>query len=219
MKRDLIYVVIILILAFFTWKGCSTNNHTFEKIYNQSQDSLRFTRNKLNEQLATTNLLYGSVSDLKKLHASDSSTIGRLQKMVNKNTISATSLAVVTNSNINISEQATIVHDTITSNGVEYLYPEYRDTIKNKWETVIIKVNKDSAHVDYKIFNEFDLKQEWKSNGLFKRKTAIASVLNLNPNTETLQYKTFTVKEDKSNRFRDFLIGVLAASIAFVALK
>ena len=110
--------------------------------------------------------------------------------------------------------QTIIQHDTITKNGVKYVYPEYRDSILNKWEDFKISANKESFHLQYKVFNEFEIKQSWQRNGFFKHKTPIAEVTNLNPHTQTIEYKTFTLAESKGNRLRDFLFGIMASTIA-----
>jgi len=204
-KRDFFYILIILISLFFAWRS-SSKAKEFSDMYNASVDTLHQTRNDLNQQVTTTALLYGSVSDLKKLHASDSSALSKLQQMVDKLTISATYLSTITGNTI-YSATTVIQRDTILKDGVSYLYPEYRDTISNKWENFIMAANKDSFKLQYKLFNEFELKQSWKKNGIFKRRTPIAEITNLNPNTETKEFKTFTIKENKGNRLRDGIIG------------
>ncbi len=209
-KRDLFYIGIILVLAFCTWESCSKKTDSFEKIYLESQDSLHHTRNKLKQEKTTTNLLNGRISDFKKLRASDSSIIGRLQKIVNRNTISATELRTVSTGSFSGAEQ-NIGHDTTFVDGnKKYIYPTYSDTVSDKWGRFKMSASKDSFYLEYKIYNQFELTQQWNYNGLFKRKVAEATITNLNPNTETIEYKTFTVKENKSNRVRDVLIGTAA---------
>lgn len=191
----------------------------FESMYNAASDTLHQTRNELGQQLTTTSLLYGSVSDLKKLHAADSSALAHVQKMVDKLTLSATYLATATGNVINATPQIVEDRDTVWHDSVAYIYPEYKTAYENKWERFNIRSNRDSTIVDYMVFNEFELAQKWKKNGLFKRKTLEASILNLNPHTETKEYKTFTVKEDKGNRLRDIGIGILAGAAAVTAIN
>lgn len=210
--KDVIYSLVILTLCLLLWKSCN-NAGSFKELYNQSSDTLHQTRNKLNQQVTTTTLLYGTIGELKQLHAADSSAIHRLQKMVDRLTISATYLSTTTGNTV-VSTPTIIQRDTVYKEGIAYLYPEYRDTISNKWEYFIMAANKDSFRLTYKVFNEFELKQQWQKNGLLARKTPVAEITNLNPHTETQVYKTFTLQEDKGNRFRDFVIGIATGAIA-----
>lgn len=210
--KDVIYSLVILTLCLLLWKSCNKSD-SFKELYNQSTDTLHQTRNELNQQVTTTALLYGTIDDLKQLHTADSSAIHRLQKMVDKLTISATYLSTTTGNTI-VSTTTIIQRDTVYKEGIAYLYPEYRDTIANKWEHFIMAANKDSFQLQYKVFNEFEIKQHWQKNGFLARKTPIAEIINLNPHTETQVYKTFTLQEDKGNRFRDWIIGIAVGAIA-----
>ena len=219
-KRDYFYAVLVLILCVCLRNGCIQSD-SFEKMYKASSDTLHQTRNQLGQQKTTTSLLYGSVKSLKNLHTIDSSALAKVQNMVDKLTISATYLSNITNNSVTGVTTVTPVtaHDTIVKNGIKYIYPEYRDTITNKWEYLIMAANKDSFRLQYKVFNEFELVQDWKRNGLFKRKTATATVLNLNPHTETKEFQTFTVKEDKENRLRDMLIGAAVGALTIESVR
>lgn len=218
-KRDYIYTLLILVLCVCLRNGCK-QSESFEKMYKASADTLHQTRNELGQQKTTTTLLYGSVNGLKNLHAIDSSALSKVQKMVDKLTISATYLATITGNNIKTPTGKVLIHDTIKGkNGISYVYPEYSTQYENKWERFKVVANKDTTKVDYKVFNEFELVQDWKRNGLFKRKTAIATVLNLNPHTETKEFQTFTVKEDKGNRLRDMLIGAAIGALTIEGIR
>lgn len=217
-KRDFIYVALILLLLVCLKNGC-TEIDRFESLYNAASDTLHQTRNELGQQMTTTQTLHGSIDDFKKLHAADSSALAHIQKMVDNLTLSATYLATATGNVVNTTPQVIEDRDTVWHDSVAYVYPEYKTTWENKWERFNIRSNKDSTIVDYKVFNEFELAQKWRRNGLFKRKTLESSILNLNPHTETKEYKTFTVKEDKGNRLRDIGIGILAGAAAVTALN
>ncbi|HEY0029135.1 MAG TPA: hypothetical protein VGC65_00140 [Bacteroidia bacterium] len=218
-KRDFIFIVIIAVLLFLTWKGCKKGD-SFEAMYNASADTLHQVRNKLGQEETSTALLYGSVSVLKKVRAADSSAIGKLQKLVDRLTISATYLSNVTENSISSGTDAVIIHDTVKgADGISYVYPEYRDTIRNKWENFVIAATKDSFHLDYKVFNEFNLTQSWERQGFLKRKKPITTITNLNPHTETKEIATFTIKEDKSNRLRDGLIGATVGALLVTGLQ
>jgi hypothetical protein len=217
-KRDFIYIPLILICLFFLWKGCNKGD-SLERMITAKDDSLHQTRNTLGQQKTTTTLLYGTISDFKKIHTSDSSQLGKLQKLVSRLTISATVLNTVTGNTFSSPTGTITSADTVKKDSLVYVYPEYTTDYTNRWERFKIKANKDSFDIQYKVFNEFDLMQTWKRNGIFKRKTCIAEITNLNPHTETLQYKTFTVQENKSNRLRDGLIGVAVGVLTVEAFN
>lgn len=201
--------------------GCKQADRAndLNKLYEVSQDSLHIERNKQGQEKAATTLLYSTIADFKKLKASDSSAIGKLQHMVDKLTISATYLSNVTSNSFVAPTQNVTSGDTVKIDSITYVFPEYKTSYTNKWERFDVKANKDSFAIDYKVFNEFDLVQAWKRNGLFKRKTPEVTILNLNPHTETKELKTFTVKENKGNRFRDMLIGAAVGALTIEAIR
>jgi hypothetical protein len=213
MKIERIIYVLIIFLCFIGMYNSCNENKEKQNLLNSVNDTLTKTINKHGQEKASTDLLLSTYKDFKAMHVADSSAIGKLQKLVDRLTISATYLSNVTDNSFVASTQTIISGDTVIIDSITYVYPEYKTNYTNKWERFNIKATKDSFAIDYKVFNEFNLKQEWKPNGLFKRKTPEVSILNLNPNTETNELKTFTVKEDKSNRLRDFLLGVLTSAI------
>lgn len=218
-KRDFIFIAVILVLVFFTWKDC-TRGDSFEAMYLASNDTLHTTRNKLGQEETKTALLYGSKKDLEKIIADKNSAIGKLQQLVDKNTISATYLSVNTGNVISSATDTIIMRDTVKGpDGISYVYPEYRDTTLNKWESIIILANKDSVHIDYKVFNEFNIVQSWERPSFLKRKIPTAKITNLNPHTETKEFKTFTLQENKGNRLRDGLIGVAVGALVVTGLQ
>ena len=210
------YICIIILCVIGMQNGCKKNNE-LEGLLVSANDTLTKTINKNGEEKASTDLLIGSYKDFKAMHVADSSSIGKLQKLVDKLTISATYLSNVTEHSFVTPTQIILSGDTVKIDSITYVYPEYKTNYSNKWERFDVKANKDSFAINYKVFNEFDLVQAWKKNGLFKRKTPEVSILNLNPHTETKDLKSFTVTENKGNRLRDFLFGVLASMIAIEA--
>lgn len=208
----IIYIVIIFLCLIGMSNGCNETKQV-QSLLNSVNDSLTKTINKYGQEKTTTDLLVGSVNDLKAMHVADSSSIGKLQKLVDKLTISATYLSNVTQHTFVTPTQIILPGDTVRIDSIAFVYPEYKTNYANRWERFDVKANKDSFAINYKVFNEFDLVQAWKKNGLFKRKTPEISILNLNPHTETKDLKSFTVAENKGNRLRDFLWGALASLI------
>ncbi|MDO9186928.1 MAG: hypothetical protein Q7W13_13020 [Bacteroidia bacterium] len=214
----IIYILIIFLCFIGMYNGCNENKAK-QNLLNSVNDTLTKTINKLGQEKASTDLLLGTYKDFKAMHVADSSAIGKLKKLVDKLTISATYLSNVTGNTFVSTTQTIVLADTVKIDSILVIYPEYKTKYENKWERFSITANKDSFAVDYKVFNEFNIVQEWKRNGIFKRKTPEVSILSLNPHTETKELKTFTVKENKSNRLRDFLLGVLASAIVTTGIN
>lgn len=220
-----ILLVVIIVLTLFLQKSCNSVKQ-LSSIYAEASDSLHKTVNKLGQEQTTTLALIGSVSDLKKLNSSKDSAIKKLQQIVDKNTYNATVLASKTTSS---STSATVIyskplinnqtvrHDTIIDSVL--VYPTYKTITKSRWDSVSAVANKDSFNINYTVYNEFDLKTEWQSQGLFKPKKCVASVLNNNPKTKTLEFKTFEFEAPKHRRWTDWLIGAGAATVLFLIAK
>lgn len=205
-KADFIWITIIAVLILISWKSCN-NANSFQSAYEASQDTLHQSRNKLGQEETKTAMFYGKYSDLKNIHANDSSTIGKLKQLIDRNTISATVFSATTGNNISSSTDTVISRDTVWKNNIAYVFPEYRDTINTKWEYMTIAANKDSMNIQYKVFNEFHITQSWDRSGFLKRKIPMAAVTNLNPHTHTTELQSFTLKENRGNRIRDGLVG------------
>lgn len=222
--REIILWGACLFLSFFLIKGCDTpidkDKYIPKELFDASQDSLHKFRNSFGQEEIKTKLLYGTISDLKKLGSSKDSSIQKLLALVNKKNISATVLSTTTSSTTT-SGTAVSAKDTIRKDSLVYIYPEYKfnkgDTLKNKWEQIYATANKDSFHLHYKIFNEFDITQRYEKQKiktkLFKQKVAMVNVVNLNPKTETRELKSFAVAPPKQKTGIVFVAGVLAGII------
>lgn len=211
-NREVLYIAFIFVCFVALYNGYHTVNE-YKAFALATTDTLVKTRNKLGQENTATAMLYSTVKDLKALHVADTTAIGKLQRMVNALTVSATYLQTVTKNNFTAA--ATVLPgDTVEKDSRVYIYPRYHTDSSTRWTRYNITASRDSFHIQFTTFNEYEIKQEWKRNGLFKRKTLEASVINLNPNTTTLKFQTFTVAENKGNRVRDILLGALAGSIA-----
>lgn len=205
----------ILILSLLLNKSCNKNKdyEGFEEMYNASMDSLHKERDKLGREKTTTALLYGDVESLKKLNASKDSTLAKLQKLVNKHTISATVFSTSTGNTV--SSGTMVKTETIIVKGDSvFIYPVYSTKFKNRWEDFDITADRDTFLISYKVFNEYEYKQEFKRQGFLKPRAPVVSVTNQNPNTETLELKSFAVKPDKRSRWKNIAIGAVAGLAA-----
>ena len=209
-----ILIIACVILVLLLNKSCNDvkKGKDFETMYNASQDSLHKKRNKDGTEETTTALLYGSVASLKKLHADDSSAIGRLQKLVDKLTISATVFSTATTNTIS-SATTVVPHDTVIKGDSILIYPEYRTKFKNKWEDFDVRANRDTILVNYKVFNDFSFEQKWERQKWYKAKVPVITVKNNNPKTETTELKSFTVKPKKHSRLKNIGAGIVIGAV------
>lgn len=199
-------------LAFFLFKSCQKNEDSeqFKKMYAASQDSLRTYVTKDGLHAAEINVLSGSVSNLKSLIAGTDSALRRLQKIVDKNTTSATILLSATH-NIGSSHTQILPGDTIRKDSLVYVYPNYITTWNEKWSKGKITATKDSVFRDFITYNDFELKQEWEKQKVegkwFRQKVLVSSVVNKNPATETINMKSFALEAPKKHKLLTYAAG------------
>lgn len=192
-------IILILILILFFYKSCKVKNQQI-KLFNATADSLHIEINKNGEQKASIELLTATSTKLfLDLKSKDSSIINlqNLVKQYKKNLLSATILNTVTTINTSSRTGGITSRDTMKIDSISYIYPEYRDTLLNKWYSANLAMNKDSSYFKFTIHNEYQLTQTYdKQKGLFgfmKPRIPTTAVLNLNPYTDTKELRTFTV--------------------------
>ena len=195
-------------------RSCKDANDT-KQLNIAVNDDLYFAKNALGNEVATTKILEAEKRDLIKLNADKDSTLKKLQQLVKKQkqVISAT----VFNTEIqSIGTAGTVLIDTLIDSLI-CIYPEYKTAYSDKWQTVSITANKDSINWKCTNKDEFHFVQKYKSNGLFKGKTAFVEVVNLNPNTTTTDLRTFIIPTEK--KLPVFLKGTAVGAALIIALS
>lgn len=189
-----------------------------------STDMVKY-RDKWGSEVSEKQLILGTYKSLQAIHAADSSTIGQLQKLVNKNTLSATIIKNTTSGVLTGSTNVTFGNkpDSLRklTNPCDTVFPTYNAVIKDSsyleskkrfvvWSSFKIASNRDSTHIDYKINNEFDITQEYKKEGRwpFKRKVPIVKIKNLNPHTETNEIASYVTQVPKTGKKTAVIAGV-----------
>jgi hypothetical protein len=177
------------------------NQYNSQAVITALSNELTKTVNKYGQETSQKNVLVMSVSALKSIHASDSSEIGRLQKIVNKKTSSATALSSTTSGTLRGKPHISFKQDTIINYNLvcDTIYPVYKDTLRDQWTNITIEASKDSTVVKYTAYNEYNITQQTKKQGKwpFRKKVAVVTVQNLNPNTKTNGVSSFSVPEPK----------------------
>lgn len=211
---NIVFLLVIVFLALLLLRTCNKKDHlkNFEDMYNASQDTLHTTRDVLGRETASKAILYGDVDNLKKINK-------ELAAQVNKNTISATIIRSSTGGVFTSTTTITRYDTVFKQDTLIVLYPEYHTRYENQWENFDITATKDTFLVNYKVFNKFSIKQEWKRDGLFKPKKPIISVFNENPHTSSIDIQSFVLKENKPKKWAIFGTGVLAGLVSYKLLS
>jgi hypothetical protein len=220
--KDLIIKIspwIVVVVFLLLWLDSCNKIKDQTTLYNATQDTLHTERNELGQQKTSIALLTAENTDRFLKMKSNDSIILSLQALVSKYKGKLTSASLLNvSTTINTSGKTSVIpKDTIRINNTEYIYPEYLDTLRdpeNKgWYSAIMNINKDSSHLQLKVRNDFELTQGLESQkgffGFMKPKIPKASVLNLNPYTETVAYRTFTVQCECRNG-RWFTLGAVS---------
>lgn len=196
----LIGVCVVLIILLF-YRGCNKGNQLQEQIdlYEASKATLLVAENKLGQQTAQIELMTAdNEKDLLKMQTQDS-TIMKLQSVVKDYKGKLATATVIINSTGDVGSTATTItkHDTVTVNGVEYIYGTYESEWDEEWSSGKIVATKDSISRNFLVKNEYEITQGWERQGFLKGKSPVVKIKNLNPNTSTEELRSFTVTEKK----------------------
>lgn len=214
---NIFFAIAIIALVAINIKTCGKLSDV-SNISIAKDDTIKSYINKYGEQVSTIAIMHGTVAELKNLNAKKDSELARLQKMVDKHTISATAHGTQTGNVVNSSTTITR-YDTIKIKDSIKIYPHYATKFENKWERFSAIATKDSFKIDYKVFNKFDYVVRYNKEKWYKARVPEITVTNLNPNTETLELKNFTVKPPKNQKIIVFLGGAIAGSISVIAIR
>ena len=183
-NTERIFYVVIIFLCLVGMYNTYKRDKQSLALALATTDTLHQTRNKLGEQTTRTELLYGTISDFKAMHFADSSAISKVQKLVDRLTISASVLSTVTRNNFT-SATKVLPGDTVKKDSLVFVFPRYHTADSTRWKKFDLTASQDSFHIDYTVYNEFEITQKWKRQGLFKKSLPEATVKNLNPYTST----------------------------------
>lgn len=214
-KVNYLLIAVVLVLLFFLLRGCQ-ERETIDSLIQAQGSELVKTRNERNEEISTRLVLAGSYKQVKNELKSKDSLIMELQKTIKKSTISLTLIKNKTESN-HTSETKIEGRDTIVRNDTVWIYPTYKTSYADKWESYEIEATKDSIHHLHTMYNKFSISQQYKSQGLFKPKAIEIQIVNSNPHTITVDAQSYLVQEKKRNSLiwltGALLTGFVASSV------
>lgn len=218
MKKNITILALagaLIALVFLNISTCGKLADT-TRLYEASADTLKTHKNEKGQYESTIAILTGTVADFKKMNASKDTTIKRLQQIVDQHSISATVHGTSTVNTVN-SGTAITKYDTIVESDSINVYPVYETKFKNKWEDFQITASKDSFHLEYKVFNVFEYSVRNNRPKWYKARVPEVTVTNLNPHTQTVELKNFTVKPPKNQKIIVFLGGCIVGTAATMA--
>jgi len=231
MKTErLLYWVAIIALIVFAYNQCGKTKSA-EQLALALTDTMHVTRNELGQQVASKLVLVGEVNTLKQMHFKDSVAID-LQSRINKNTLSATAFKTQTtnehttatrvesDSSDNRNGESGIIGSDSTCHEES---PVYSTDFTGPWERYHIRASRDSIQLQHVSYNQFAVTQEWKKQkglkGIFHPPVLEVSIVNENPNTETVGVSSFHADIPKQNKLLWFLGGVLITSVGIAAIQ
>ncbi len=165
------------------------------------QGGLKKTIDKQGRETAEKAILITSFKQLKAVHVSDSSTISRLQKIVDKRTTAAAIIKNHTSGTLT-GKNPTVTFGTKTDSltkvtKTDSCHPIYTDTLCDGWTEMKITASKDSMHVDYTVKNEYEQTQglgDKQGKWPFRYRAPTMKIKNLNPHTKTDEISAWAVE-------------------------
>lgn len=216
---------VMLILFMYNCHGKNARQNTSQQLLIEALTSkLKISYDEQGHQIAEKQTLVLEYNELQKIHAPDSSEIGRLKKLVKKNT--AVAAIVNTSTSGTLTGTTTVTYnnppikdyDTLA---VDSCNPVYTAVLVDKWSNIQIEASRDTTFAKYKIFNEFEFTLNYKKQGRwpFRIKAPTIAVKSLNPNTVTTGISAYAVptlnhkKRNTAIAVSTFILGVVGTVI------
>ena len=169
-------------------------------------------RNKLNQQVSERANLVVSLTDLKNMHAADSSEIKQLQNIIKKQTQSVTIVTVQTT-------QTVAATTSVIPNPQNPCKPTYVSHQITPWSEHLVTANSDTTKIKCLVTNEFTFEDYYQRTGPFynRKKVLTTKMTNKNPNTLTKGLLTYT-RPVENKKIWPYILGSFAAGAATTLL-
>lgn len=209
---------IALVIVLFLWNKTCNSKKEQENIIEAVNDSLHLTRNNLNQQIASIEVIESGNKDIFIKIRSKDSIIKALQNIVkNTKNIQSGSVFNTQTTNTIIGSTSTVSSDIITKHDTVFVYPTYEYSQANKWQNIKVVMSKDSTFIKDKIFNDFEITETLVRKSLFKKVPTIL-IKDNNPHTETTALRSWEVKHNV-NKSRVFTTGAIIGAVAVMVAK
>ena len=197
--NKIIIVLILIVITLLSLLSYEYNKAvTIENLYSATSDTLNTFKDRSGRQIAQiTAFKDNDKKQFLELVVKDTQIIA-LQKTVKEykgKLHAAINFGTQTNSS-GSHGTIQIKTDTVRTDTVMYVYPNYETSWENRWEKGFISANRDSINHSIQFKNEFEVTIGETSNKLFKKKSLMVQVINLNPNTYTTNARGITLHQD-----------------------
>ena len=195
-----VILILLTISSILLYNNERRKRITVSNLYNSSQDTIRFWKNKNGENVARIFVLSSEkLEDFLKMKTKDD-TIIRLQTLVKEykkqlhNQGSATIIQTITE------------YDTtyVTNNLLDTIYfPNITilDSISNRWISTKFGFDRGNTIFSLRVDNLYSVVIGEESRGLFKKTEPFVEVTNHNPFTETAMLRTYQVTQTKHSKW------------------
>ena len=195
-----VILILLTISSILLYNNERRKRITVSNLYNSSQDTIRFWKNKDGENVARIFVLSSEkLGDFLKMKTKDD-TIIRLQTLVKEykkqlhNQGSATIIQTITE------------YDTtyVTNNLLDTIYfpnATILDSISNRWISTKFGFDRGNTIFSLRVDNLYSVVIGEESRGLFRKKEPFVEVTNHNPFTETAMLRTYQVTQTKHSKW------------------
>ena len=195
-----VILILLTISSILLYNNERRKRITVSNLYNSSQDTIRFWKNKDGENVARIFVLSSEkLEDFLKMKTKDD-TIIRLQTLVKEykkqlhNQGSATIIQTITE------------YDTtyVTNNLLDTIYfpnATILDSISNRWISTKFGFDRGNTIFSLRVDNLYSVVIGEESRGLFRKKEPFVEVTNHNPFTETAMLRTYQVTQTKHSKW------------------
>ena len=195
-----VILILLTISSILLYNNERRKRITVSNLYNSSQDTIRFWKNKNGENVARIFVLSSEkLEDFLKMKTKDD-TIIRLQTLVREykkqlhNQGSATIIQTITE------------YDTtyVTNNLLDTIYfptSTILDSISNRWISTKFGFDRGNTIFSLRVDNLYSVVIGEESRGLFRKKEPFVEVTNHNPFTKTAMLRTYQVTQTKHSKW------------------
>ncbi len=216
----LIIILILVVVGFIT--DCSNRESKFEQYKTNHNFQLTKTRNKLGQEIARANVYVGTIKDLRNDSAQQLKELQAIEKEYKKKLKSATYMLIEAKESLS-GKPVVESKDTVKKDGIVYVYPVYKDTIKTPFSEYAMYMNKDSSNIVAKLTIPLSIAQVMDGSRpkWYMPKDLIITTKLTNPATQVNKLTAFTLSSPKNNTGLKITIGfgIGAASTIFLINK
>jgi hypothetical protein len=178
-----------------------TVSPSLEDVSSWISQEMKVHRDSMGREISSSIQLHSSIETLKV-----SAKIDRLAKEVyelskKKGATSSTVFHTITKDTV-------FVENVVYEKGESDTCPSYTINHKDDWSEISCTSSCSGGQIMYSISNRYRMWESEERDGIFSRKQRRVNVLNLNPNTSTVEQLSWSIKEKRKRPVLWFLVGL-----------